>query len=411
MKKPLGDLLLLAGIITASLAAAESRRVSRAAPVDDGLLGEVLHATTRTRYEAADPDLILLQDQELLAGTEIGKAELSWLRSHGFREVSVLRQRVTSEARAVDPDLIGRVLATPVRLREEVESVRAGRRISEAFARRLQEDSSLFSVAVIADLPGDGGAVRRERLDWSLRGQAENPVGVSLVGSTLAQEVGLPVELRAQTYIDEDLLDRLEQSEVQEVVVRVPREFTWSGWGQRWTFLVGVLMTLTGVLLKRSRSDDGARERELQAVEHLSGLLTGLEGAVERLQLQADELSAEELHAAVDPLLSGPVYQLGEGSEVLRQAHGTRVHATVMAAFARGERNLNRAWSASVDGHAPEACASLGLALPAIREAREALPGSMAPTPAAFGAGDPATPLPPDVPLGGGAESWLSDES
>ena len=44
MKKPLGDLLLLAGIITASLAAAESRRVSRAAPVDDGLLlqGELL---------------------------------------------------------------------------------------------------------------------------------------------------------------------------------------------------------------------------------------------------------------------------------------------------------------------------------------------------------------------------------
>jgi hypothetical protein len=403
MKKLLGDLLLIGGVITASLAAAESRRVSRAAEVGPGLLGEVLHAPARTSYEALDPDLILLQDQELPAGTELAAAHLEWLEEHGFGEVLVLRQKQTREVLPVGPELIGRVLAGPVRLPEEPEAVRPGRRISAGFAARLADASDLERVGVVAEVPGGEGGARRQRLDWDLQDPAANPAGASLEGSTLAQAVELPTELRAMSYVDAEVLARLERSGVQEVAVRVPRRFRWEEWGQRWVFLVGVGVTLGGVLLRRSRPDAAELERELRAVERLAASLSELEGAV--------ELDPPGLHAALDPLLTGPVYDLAEGREVLRQAHGPRVYAAVMASFARGERNLNRAWSAAVDGHGPEARASLALALPALREAREALPGARPPAPAGFDRVDPDAPLPPDVPLAGGDDPWPSDEA
>jgi hypothetical protein len=411
MKKLLGDLLLIGGVITASLAAAESRRVSRAAEVGPGLLGEVLHAPARTSYEALDPDLILLQDQELPAGTELAAAHLEWLEEHGFGEVLVLRQKQTREVLPVGPELIGRVLAGPVRLPEEPEAVRPGRRISAGFAARLADASDLERVGVVAEVPGGEGGARRQRLDWDLQDPAANPAGASLEGSTLAQAVELPTELRAMSYVDAEVLARLERSGVQEVAVRVPRRFRWEEWGQRWVFLVGVGVTLGGVLLRRSRPDAAELERELRAVERLAASLSELEGAVERLLARADELDPPGLHAALDPLLTGPVYDLAEGREVLRQAHGPRVYAAVMASFARGERNLNRAWSAAVDGHGPEARASLALALPALREAREALPGARPPAPAGFDRVDPDAPLPPDVPLAGGDDPWPSDEA
>jgi hypothetical protein len=411
MKKLLGDLLLLGGVITASLAAAESRRVSRAAGVGPDLLGEVLHAPARTDYESLDPDLILLQDQELPAGTTVGNTELAWLEEHALEEVLVLRRKVTREPLPVGPTLVGRVLAEPVRLVSEPETVRAGRRISAGFAARLLAEPALVRVALVAEVEDADGTASRERLDWDLRDAARNPEGASLLGATLAQEVILPSELRAQSYLDEATLARLEASRVDEVLVHVPRRFRWSDWGSRWIFALGVGITLAGVLLRRSRPDATELEKERREVERLARTLSELEGSVERLLARSDELPPEAIHAELDPLLVGPVYELAEGREVLRQAHGTRVFAAVLSAFARGERNLNRAWSASVDGHAPEARASLALALPALREAREALPGARPPAPAGFDQLDSGAPLPPDVPLADGEDPWGGEDA
>ncbi len=75
-----------------------------------------------------------------------------------------------------------------------------------------------------------------------------------------------------------------------------------------------------------------------------------------------------------------------------------------------GERKLNRAWSAAVDGHAEESRASLTAALPALREAREALPGTRPPAPSGFDTSAHESPLPPDVPLASGERHWSEEE-
>ena len=410
MKKLLGDLLLVGGVIVASLAAGESRRVSRPAPVDAALIGEVLHTAARTSYEERDPGLLLLQDRELPAGVELGPADVEWLRLHGFEEVLVLRRRVTTETLPVDETLVGRVLATPVVLSEETEEIRPGRQISPSFVQRLEASGVNDAISIVATIANEEGTTHREKVAWSLVDPAANPAGVTLLGSNLAQAVELPVQLAAESYVDAEVLARLRASGVGEVEVKIPNVFRWQDWGLRWLFVAGVAITLGGVLLKRSRPDVAELEEGRKQVSRLGGTLSQLEGDVERLVGKADTLDAAALHAAIDPLLLGPVYDVAEGRETIRQGHGQRVFTLVMDPFARGERNLNRAWSAAVDGHAPEARASLVAALPSLREAREALPGAPPPAPAGFEDLDPGQPLPPDVPLAGG-DPWHGDDA
>jgi hypothetical protein len=145
-------------------------------------------------------------------------------------------------------------------------------------------------------------------------------------------------------------------------------------------------------------------------VARIAEALVGLEADVERLVLNNQDLDPKALHAGIDPLLGGSVYLIAEGRNVIRQAHGSKVFVAVMDAFARGERKLNRAWSAAVDGHAEESRNSLAAGLPAIREAREAMPGTHPPTPIGFESESLDVPLPPDVPLGGTAH-WADEES
>ena len=411
MKKLLGDLLLLAGVILAALAAGESRRVSRAASVGPDLIGEVLHTTVRTDYEARQPDLLLAQDQEIAADTEITSEHVAWLRQHGFEEALVLRRRTTQETLPTDEGLVGRVLAKPVVLESEPEVIKQGRKISDSFVQRLLASDAYESITIKATIAGEDGARQREQIEWSLGEDAENPAGAVLLGSFLGQEVTLPVQLKAETYVDLDVLARLQGSEIAEVPVKIPNTFAWQDWGQRWLFVAGVVVTLAGVLLKRSRPDAEELEEGRQQVARLATQLSELEGDVERLVQKADALDAVALHAAVDPLLLGPVYDIAEGRETIRQGHGQRIFTSVMDGFARGERNLNRAWSAAVDGHAPESRRSLAAALPALREAREALPGAMPPGPSGFDTLDSGAPLPPDVPLAGGDDPWSSTEA
>ena len=137
--------------------------------------------------------------------------------------------------------------------------------------------------------------------------------------------------------------------------------------------------------------------------------LQELELALEDIGGRLDGMTNEAIHEELDKLLLGPVYTLAEGRNSIRSAHGMRVFTAVMDPFARGERKLNRAWSAAVDGYEDEARRSLRAALPAFREAREALPGTTPPRPTGFDGVETGMPLPPDVPIAP-AESHWTDE-
>jgi len=395
MKKSLGNLALLAGVIVSSLAAAEGQRVSRTAPVDRELIGQVLH-TTIASTKPEDENFVRL-DRTLEAGSVLDEEMLRWLESEGLEEVLVLRHPVSTETLSVDEELVGRVLAAPVVLGAELEEIRAGRQISPAFVDRL-EAAGLESVRVqLKEVDPESGSVQRREVDWDL-GEGRN---AELLGQVLRESVELPVQLKASSYVDDALLERLRASDLEEIEVKIPRSWSWRGWEWRWIFVIGIGLTLGGVFLKRTRLDAGALAQEQSEVARLAEALQELEARVEELATRADELDAEAIHEAVDALLLGPVYTLAEGRNSIRNAHGGRVFATVMDDFARAERRLNRAWSAAVDGYVDEARNSLRIALPSLREARESLPGTRPPRPSGF-ASETEQPLPPDVPLPGG---------
>lgn len=410
MKQTIGNLLLVLGVIVAALAAGESQRVSRAAAIDEDLIGRVLHTRVSTNFETTHPEVLIYEDRALEAGKTLDAQDLAWLRTLELDEVLVLQQPVVEVSIPVAPKAIGRSLSAPVLLQEEEEEIDPGRLISAGLAERLQ-DSELQEIKVGVKRPQPDGPDLIEEMTWSLAGDAEAPEGLQLVGSTLREKVTLPVQLKIASYVDEGLLERLMASKVQTITVKIPREWRLEQWGDRWTFLFGLLLTTMGVVLKRAKPSAESQEEEQLELAHLAEQLISVEGQVERLVQRSKEMDAAALHAAVDPLLGGPIYTIAEGREAIRAAHGGRVFGAVMDAFARGERKLNRAWSAAVDGHAEESRASLAASLPSLREAREALPGTSPPPAVGYETDGEQAPLPPDVPLGTGEGHWADDES
>lgn len=405
MKKTIGNLALVAGVIVSSLAAGESQRVSRAAAVSPELVGQVLHTAVKTEYETEQPDALLVIDRGIEAGTVLTDEHVSWLSLSGFDQVLVLRRAKDAETVPVGEEALGKVLATPVTLTAEPEQIPMGRQITAGFVERMVQ-AGLSAVTVSTEVRAAEMPPERRELRWNLLDEGANPGGSSLVGSTLREEISLPFQLRTASYVDPSILERLEASGVSEVSVKIPRTWTWQDWGSRWWFAIGIGITVLGIALKRARPDAQAIEAGALQVAHLGQLICELEGRLESLVSRSEELDADTIHREVDPLLAGPVYAIADGRESIRSAHGARVFAAVMDAFARGERKLNRAWSAAVDGHGPEARASLAAALPALREAREALPGTRPPGPAGFDDEPGGAPLPPDVPLTPGGDPW-----
>ena len=410
MKKDIGNLALIAGVIIASIGAAESQRVTRVISTEAPAPTELLHTAISTDYETREEnqDMRIHLDRTIEAGTPLTADVVEWLRLNGYDEVHVLRRAKSVEAVPANEDAVGRVLAEPIVLDAEIEEIRKGRIITADFEERLIE-SELANVLVAVDLPAteEGALSSREDVRWDLRDSEANPAGATLQGSKLREVINIPHRLKKDSYIDADTLARLSASGIAEATVKIPKQFAWQEWEMRWFFVVGALLTLGGVLLKRSRPATDELAAEEMEVARIGELLVELEEVVEILGERVEHMDAPALHEAVDPILTGPVFEIGEGRNSIRLAHGMGVFTAVMDPFARSERKLNRAWSAAVDGYPEEARNCLRAALAPVREAREALPGAQRrETPPEPG----ATPLPPDVPIDGGAPHWTDEE-
>lgn len=364
MKNLIANLLLVAGVIVASIAAGESRRVSKTISLDGDFSGEALYAPVPGLYET---------------GTPVTADVVAYFRDQGVETISVLRQPKPTETLDVTgTTALARVLSKAVILKAETEEARVGRLLHDNFIERITA-SDLTSIQISYKPTLEEGSAeepKRVNLTWDLVDDAKNPEGVTLKGCRLEESITVPIRLKESTFLDEPTLARLAASGFETVSVKIPMQFSWQSWGMRWIFVLGAILTLAGVLLKRSKADISTIEAGATSVAALVTDLIEVEEAVVELAGRSAQLDAEELHKAVDPLLTGPIYRFAEGRESIRTAHGGATYIAVMDAFARGERKLNRTWSAAVDGHAPEARASLEAALSPLSEAREALPGA-----------------------------------
>jgi len=353
MKNLLSMLLLTAGTILGGLAAANSAKAWRSIPLGDAseLPGEYLFEDMYAPedLEGAEP--------HFARGDELTAEVVSALRDFGRTDVKVMDPPRASVSKDVPADgaasLVGSVLVSEVVLPDEERVVEAGAPIDSALARELLKY----------------GVQTQGKVEFS-----ENEAGEVLVHASEPLSYAVPASLAAGTFIDEEVAATLSASGVSSVEVKVVRSFSWGDWTWKWHFLGGVSLMLAAIYLKRSGAGAGMAAGSSGAEAGPERCVRALYDRVSELNLRKQELDAPSLHAEVSGLLEELVQPVIDGREALQGRLGTAGFARVMSPFASGERKLNRAWSAAVDGHAPEARASLEASLVSLREASEALP-------------------------------------
>ena len=193
-----------------------------------------------------------------------------------------------------------------------------------------------------------------------------------------AVPLGEDAQLGKGVFLDAPAVARLKEAGVDQVEVQIAKTFSVGGWELSWLFLLAVVAMGGGIGMKRvanaaalAADDAGGGGTAAGAEEAVASVVAG----VREIANQADELSAERIRAAIDPLLAGPVQDFVDGRLTLTARVGAGRFALIMGPFASGERLLNRTWSATVDGYPEEARASVRAALPHLEEALAQLKG------------------------------------
>ncbi len=143
-------------------------------------------------------------------------------------------------------------------------------------------------------------------------------------------------------------------------------------WGQ---FAPCAGAMLVGLVLVRShaaaaKGDTEAHSGGLEALEKAVASLVTKIGAMNESK---DSIDVFDVHGQIDAQLMDDLNDFVESRESLIPLFGMQRYADIMSAFANGERNINRAWSASADGYIDEVWASLGRAEERMREAQAQL--------------------------------------
>jgi len=146
-------------------------------------------------------------------------------------------------------------------------------------------------------------------------------------------------------------------------LVERPNEIRWA------PFAAAVAAAMVGIAgMRRSKPARPAGVgpgRQEPAAEALAAVLAWL-GTASR---ENPDNLAQRLDTEVKPHLR----EVEDGLGRLHDQLGLERYAQFMDGYARGERALNRAWSAAADGYAREAREQLGVAELALDQARRAL--------------------------------------
>jgi len=132
-------------------------------------------------------------------------------------------------------------------------------------------------------------------------------------------------------------------------------------------FVVGA----AGVALLRRTSHDVAAHADTVRA-NLATLEGSLRRIVERLAAMnrdRESIFVYDVHGRIDAELEGDLAAFADAREAMIHGLGLREYADVMDRFARGERIIHRAWSASADGYVDEVWSCLAAAEDSLREA------------------------------------------
>ena len=332
MNKHIPNLLLALATATGALSAASARLPWRLVDIQPGIaLDEFLAA-----------DVMLGDAVKASKGARLDAELCTTLSGLGFATVKVRSPAHPSEVLPIAAAK-GHVLAEALLVPGQTEDISAGRIVDAALEARA----------------------------------AAAGVELSVRSTPPRLEVAtvLPAEMRASTFLDQATLDELVAAGLSELKVKRAQAFSWRDWSGRWAFILSILVMAFAVLLKRGASKDSEEsESSLADIGHLRMNLRALAAGADKLAEDSAGLEAAEIHAQLDPLISGPAYEFVENRETLKAVAGMRAYAEVMDPFSRGERQLARAWSAAVDGHAGESRASLLRAAPLLHQATDAFP-------------------------------------
>jgi hypothetical protein len=147
-------------------------------------------------------------------------------------------------------------------------------------------------------------------------------------------------------------------------------------WG---AYAATALVAVVGVVILRRTAGAAAADTETVRI-HIGVLEGSARRLVERiaaLNQNRDEIFVYDVHGRIDAELSSEFTGFAGARESMIHAIGLQEYAQIMDNFARAERLVNRAWSASADGYVDEVWSCLGAAEEAMREADRLLRGHL----------------------------------
>lgn len=139
-------------------------------------------------------------------------------------------------------------------------------------------------------------------------------------------------------------------------------------WG---LYVPAAMVGIAGVVILRRTAGHAASHSETVR-ENLSALQTSLGRLVTNLGIlnrDREKIHVYDVHERIDSELAEDLVSFAEARESMIHGIGLQEYAQVMDHFARAERAVNRAWSASADGYIDEVWTYLGLAEQSMREA------------------------------------------
>ena len=152
-------------------------------------------------------------------------------------------------------------------------------------------------------------------------------------------------------------------------------EFSFDRWSHKYYFIASVIILGLCGLGQRALAKGGVLKKgAADPVDTLAAAIAEVRDIRDEvLGMSTDEGRLATIVHRVGELQQTHFANFPEARDVIVARSGLGKYATVMDAFAGGERKVNRAWSAAADGNLGESFESLELGLPMLEEAAKRL--------------------------------------